>query len=343
MTTPVVGMVQADSTEGQNILAGGVRPYRVNKRTGLVEVRTNRGLIVNSLLRKDEWEQLDRTVIEAAKYPLRGVQDLRDRGLTQPLGSLGTLVSQWNVSSQMTAANVNMSGQAGGQMDRLDFNLAGVPVPVIWKEFQIGERQLQAARLLGDALDTTHVFEATRTVAEMQEYMLFNGANMVFNSAAIYGYLTHPNRNTDTAVNYGGGDWTTAANIVPTVGGMIGAANVDHMYGPFVLYASTVQYNEAALGYYTDGSGQTPLKRILEMPQIEAVKQLDSDVLAAGTLALVQMTRNVVDWAEALGITVVEWMSGDGMTSHFKVFAVGAPRVKADYNSRSGVVVASGA
>jgi uncharacterized linocin/CFP29 family protein len=342
MTTPV-GMVQADSAEGQSILAGGVRPYRVNKRTGLVQVKTNRGLIVNSLLRKDEWEQLDRTVVEAAKYPLRGVQDLRSRGLVQPLGSIGTLVSQWNVSSEMTAANVNMSGQAGGNMDRVDFKLAGVPVPVIWKEFQIGERQLQAARRLGDALDTTHVFEATRVVAEMQEHMLFNGASVVFNGDSIYGYRTHPNRNTDTAANYGGGDWTTATNIVPTVGGMIGAANADRHYGPFILYASMVQYNEAALGYFTDGSGQTPLQRILAMPQVAAVQAIDPDDLPAGELVLAQMTRNVVDWSEALGITVVEWMSGDGLTSHFKVLAVAAPRIKADYNTRSGIVHATGA
>ena len=89
----------------------------------------------------------------------------------------------------------------------------------------------------------------------------------------------HPNRNSDTAVNFGGGDWGTIANIVPTIQGMINAANADRRYGPFVLYVSSTQYNQAALTYYTDGSGQTPLDRILAMPQIEAVKQLDINIL----------------------------------------------------------------
>jgi uncharacterized linocin/CFP29 family protein len=331
------------SAAGQGVLAGGVRPYRVNRRTGVVQVRTPRGLVVNSLLRKDEWELLDRTVMEAAKYPLRGVADLKSRGLVKPLGSLGTLISQWNTSSEMTPANVTMTGQSAGDRDRVEFNLAGVPVPVIWKEFSIGTRQLEASRRMGDALDTTHVYEATRVVAEMEENMLFNGASVVLNSSAIYGYRTHPNRNTDTATNYGGGDWGTIANIVPTVAGMISAANGDRHYGPFVLYVSTTQYNEAALAYFTDGSGDTPLQRILNLPQISAVQQMDTAVLPAGQLLLVQMTMNVVDWAEAQDITVVEWMSGDGMTNEFKVMAVAAPRVKADYATRSGVVHATGA
>lgn len=337
------GMVEAASAQGQAVLAGGVRPWRVNKRTGEVQVRTNRGLVVNSLLRKDEWEELDRTVIRAAQYPLRGVNDLRSRGLVKPLGSIGTLVSQWNTSSEMTPANVNMTGQSSGDMDRVEFNLAGVPVPVIWKEFQIGQRQLEASRRMGETLDTTHVFEATRVVAEGEEKMLFNGSSVVLNSNALYGYRTHPQRSTDTATNYGGGDWGTIANIVKTVAGMVSAAALDRHYGPFVLYVSTTQYNQAALSYYDDGSGETPLQRILKMPQIDAVQPMDPDVLPDGELLLVQMTENVVDWAEAMGITVVEWMSGDGMTAHFKVLAVAAPRVKADYNTRSGIVHATNA
>jgi len=340
--TQDVQLVEAASAQGAVALSGGARPLRVNTQTGVVQVRTSRGLVVNSLLRKDEWEALDRTVLEAARYPLRGVQDLRSRGLVQPLGGLGTLISQWNAGSELTEANVNMNGQSRGLMDRQDYKLSGVPVPVVWKDFDIGVRELESSRRMGDGLDTSHVFEATRVVAEKLEYMLFNGSPVVLNSTALYGYRTQTNRNTDTATNYGGGDWSTITNIVSTVAGMIAAANGDRHYGPFVLYCSTVQYNEAALGYYTDGSGQTPLQRILAMPEIEAVQKVDAAVLAAGELVLVQMSRNVVDWAEAMGITVVEWMSGDGMTNHFKVMAVAAPRVKADYSGQSGIVHATG-
>jgi hypothetical protein len=172
--------------------------------------------------------------------------------------------------------------------------------------------------------------------------MLFNGrAATVFDGRTIYGYTTEPNRNTDTAANYGGGDWTTISNIIPTVEGMINAAKTDRHYGPFYLYASGTQYNEATLKRFSDGSGESPADFINRMPQIAGF--FPSDTLADGVLNLVQMTSDVVDWAQHIGVTVVEWLSGDGMIGYFKAMAVAAPRVKSDYNSRSGVVHATGA
>ena len=98
----------------------------------------------------------------------------------------------------------------------------------------------------------------------------------------------------------------------------------------------------AALAYYTDGSGQTPVQRILaSMPNVQLFEMCPN--LADGVVVLVQLTRNVVDWAEALPIQTLEWASGDGMVSHFKVMAVGAPRVKADYDGKSGIVHATSA
>ena len=303
-------------------------------------------MAVNSALRKDEWQALDRAVMEAKKQRLNAVNDLKSRGLTQPLGSLGTLTSQWNVASEMTGANVTMTGQSTGERDRMDFDLNGVPIPVIFKEFSIGRRQLEAARRLGDALDTTHVVEATYVVTEQLEDMVINGYSLTFDSNSIYGYTNHPDRNTDTAANYGGGDWSTfdgtAANdtIVPTVAGMINAAQVtERSYGPYVLYVPTTQYIEATTKFYADGSGQTPADRIRSL----GVELRGMDRLAAGNLAMVQMTRNTVDWAEAMDVQIMEWSTGDGMTTSFKVMAVAAPRVKSDYNGRIGLVHATGA
>lgn len=343
--TETAEILSVNSSEGTNQLAGGSRPLRVNKRTGQVEIVTPRGLRVNSILRKQEWEELDAAVIESARYPLRGVEDLRSRGLTRPLGGIGTMVSQWNVSSEMTPANISLSGRTKGEEDRVDFSLAGVPIPVVFKSFTIGQRELEASRRLGDGIDTTSAAEASRVVAEKLEDMLFNGASVTLNGANIYGYRTHPDRVSDTAYNFsgslGGWDSTNYQNVLPTVAGMISGANADRHYGPFVLYLSTTQYNFAALNFFPD-TGDTPLQRILSLPQIAAVQQLDTNILPNGEAILVQMTREVVDWAEAMDIRMVEWTSGDGMTGMFKVMAVAAPRVKSRYGAQSGVVHATG-
>lgn len=313
----------------------------VNKKTGQVRVMTERGIVVNSQLRRDEWQQLETDIQQAALQRLRAVSDLTGRGLTQSIGSLGVLTTQWSQVSELTGATVSMSGQSNAERDRLDFKIAGRPVPVISKEFMIPKRQLEAARLGGMQLDTATGMAASRVVAEEMESMLIDGnAAVVFDGNTIYGYRTEPNRNTSTAAALGGGDWGTISNIIPTVAGMVNAAAGDRYYGPFMLYASTTQYNQATLAYYSD-VGDTPRERILKMPQIAGFEVLD--LLADGELILAQMTKDVVAWAEHMGITVVEWMAGDGMVSFFKVLAVATPEVKSEYNSRSGIVHVTGA
>jgi len=329
---------------GLDALMGGSRPLRVNSKTKEVQIRTKRGIVINSLLREDEWQEVDRAVIEAARYPLKFVNLVRSRGLVQPLGGLGTLISAWYGASEMTQAQVNMTGRATSERDLPDLRQVGVPIPVIFKDFTVGERMLMASRNQGDGIDVTAAVEATRVVAEKVESIFVNGAGTVLNGAALYGITNHPNRNTDTASNYGGGDWGTIANVVPTVSGMISAAmSTGKHYGPYTLLVSTTQYNQAANSYYTDGSGQTALDRVRALATIEDVQHIPSDILADGAVVLVQMSREVIDAAIALDIQVREWASGDGMETMFKVLAVMAPRVKARYDGKSGIVHATGA
>lgn len=332
------------SAGGLDALVGGSRPLRVNKKTGAVQIMTERGLVVNSLLREDEWQQVDAAVIEAARYPLRVVNLIRSRGLVQTLGGLGTLMSAYYTASEVTRATVNMTGRGRGQLDQPELKQVGVPIPVVFKEFEIGTRMLLASRNQGDGIDVTAATETARVVAEEVESIFMNGAGVVLNGAALYGLANHPNRATDTAGNYGGGDWGTIANIVPTVSGMISAAqSTNKHYGPYTVMISTTQYNQAANNHYTDGSGQTALDRIRLLADVEDVIHVPSDTLADGSVLLVQMTREVVDAAIALDVQVREWMSGDGMTSSFKVLAVMAPRVKARQDGKSGIVHATAA
>jgi uncharacterized linocin/CFP29 family protein len=339
MTT--ANVLSINTQMGQAALNGGSRPI-INSKSGEVKIMTPRGLQINSLLSKEEWTELDAAVIAAARSRLSGVAMLRRHGLTKRLGGLGTLVSQWGLSSAMTAATVNLTGQGKGENDLPETVLKGVPVPVIFKEFSIGARTLEASRRLGDSLDVTAGVEAARVVAEAEESLLIDGSLAIsLNGDVIFGLTSHTYRNTDTAANYGGGDWGTISNILPTIAGMIAAAQGDGFYGPYGILAYPTQYNQAALSFYTDGSGQTALQRILAIAGIADVTMCAG--LAAGEVVLFELSPLVVDWAEALPLQTLEWASGDGMVSHFKVMTVATPRVKADYANASGVVHATGA
>lgn len=337
-------IVDANSQAAQDALIGGSRPFKFNKRTGQVQIVNERGLIINSLLREDEWQELDKMVRQAALYPLKFVNLLRSRGLVQPLGGLGTLISAWYAQSEVTGATINMSGQGRSERDLPELKQFGVPIPLVFKEFTIGKRTLLASRRQGDGIDLTAAAAATRVVSEGVENMFINGASVQFNTLPIYGVRNHPNRLTDTATNYGGGAWSTITNITPTINGMINAAmTTAQHYGPYVLFLSTTQYNTVGNTFYADNTGQTPLERIRKMAGIEDVIHLPAAVLPAGELLLVQLTADVIDAGIGMEIQPLEWTSGDGMEAFFKIFMQIAPRIKPAADGKLGIVHATGA
>lgn len=318
---------------------------RVNKRGQFVRVNGEGQALsaINSLLPEDAWIELDRVILEASRYPLRLVTDLRSRGLVTPLGSVGTLEARWYTQSAITKATISMTGRGRAERDLPELLPDAVPVPVISKEFSIDWRTLAASQRLGDPLDMTTAAEATRVVAEAIEDLAVNGSTAVtLNSRPVYGIRNHPKRKTDTASNFGGGDWGTQANVLNTVRGMINAANLQNNYGPFVLYVSQTQYNEAALNRYTDGSGETPLDTLRKLPMIQDVQPLPPNVMADGEAEMIQPTREYIELAEAMSIQAREWTSGDGLESMFKVMAIITPKIKARQGNETGIVHVTG-
>jgi uncharacterized linocin/CFP29 family protein len=339
-----VKVMRLDSLEAQQELAGGSRPF-VNRRTGHTMLRLPNGLTVNSTLRKDEWEELDRTVLQEAVKPLNVTQRLISLGLVKRLGSIGTLMAQYTKVSEVTAANRSLTGTTGGNKDLPDTDLAGVPVPVIFKEFEIPMRTLAASRRMGDGLDLTAAVAAARVVGESVEDLVLNGdTKLALNGNSIAGITTQANRNTDTATNYGGGDWGTITNVIPTISGMIAAAEGDNYFGPYGIFVATTQYGQAARAFFTDGSGDTPISRALRIPSLSFIEP--AHWLADGVVVLINLTRDVIELAtvDAYWPAVnMEWSSGDGMMTSYKVMSVMTPIVKATYGSRSGIVHATSA
>jgi uncharacterized linocin/CFP29 family protein len=293
-------------------------------------------LRTNSLLRKDEWIELDRRIVDIARSRLTGIMDLQSKGLTLPLGGLGTLISQYEAQSDMSEANIDMAGVSPGQEDDVAFDLRSVPVPIVHKDFRINIRRLLASRKLGDGLDTTQGEVAARKVSDMNERMLFRGAGITVDGQTIYGYTTHPDRNTGACT----GPWSVIANIYADVLSMIKDAHADRMYGPYILYVAGDVWPDL-LNVYDDGSGQTARDRLLRIPGLEDVKPADE--LADGNIVLVQMTRDVVDLAVAQEIVTVDWETMGGMQSHFKIMSAMVPRLKSDSKKQMGVVHYTGA
>jgi hypothetical protein len=297
-------------------------------------------LRTNAVLRKDEWVQLDQALVAIARQRLIGVADLMSLGLTYNLpNALGHTRLEWETISDMTAAEINMSGVTEAQGDRVAFALTGIPIPIIHKDFFINIRALMASRNANPSgpanLDTTQVALAGRLVSEKVEDLLFNGGFVAGVNGTVYGYTTEPNRNTGSVTASWALTATAGTSIVSDAIAMLGKAHGDFMFGPYGLYMPAAAFVHTADDYKTN-SDRTILERLQAIPGFNFVKP--SDNLSASNIILVQLTSDVVDMVDGIQPMVIQWDSKGGMQLNFKVMAILVPRIKADQSGKSGIV-----
>lgn len=299
---------------------------------GKAQLHTNDGLLMY-----DEWKDLDRNVVEVATDRLVGVADLQAMGLTHNLGSLGVTITQWEESSDMTDADISMSGVTAGEEDTPAYDQASVPVPIVHKNFRLNIRRLEASRRFGEALDVTASSIAARKVAEASEDMLFAGESITVNGNTIYGYTNFPNRNTvDMATSWDAVASSDNSPIIDDAQETLQALRDDNFYGPYTMYIPG-EYEGKLDEDYQEGTGDTRTvrERLLALSGLNRI--VVADRLSTENVIVAQMTRDVVDLAMAQDVTTVQWNSQGGMSEHFKVMAVWVPRLKQDYDDKSGI------
>lgn len=339
------GVAQLGGTGAANLMNDvyAMRPFLDgNDARVITNAAGDSRLVDNASLPHEAWLDIDTTVLQVMDQRLVGIADLRSRGLTYDLGGLGATVTMWQMVSDLTDANINMSGVTAGEEDTAAFGEASVPVPIIHKDWRLDARRILAAQRAGQRLDTTMASLAGRKVAEASEAMLFSGVAIRVGSAVIYGYRTFPGR---AQVTYTV-PWTlaTPSQIKAQVEQMVEAQRNNRIHMPSVLYIPP-EWQGLLDGFFTIGDasagitvpGRTIRDVLLSIDGIEEIKVADM-LRGTGEAILVAMVREVVDLAIGQEpITVSEdWHFA--MQTRFKTFAAWVPRLKADYDGRSGIV-----
>jgi uncharacterized linocin/CFP29 family protein len=323
---------------GRSVLASG------RWATEQVQKAMMNGLKISSatlrtcdVLRRDEWVYFDTAVIEEAALRLSGVADLTaNTALVKTIpNALGkTLVNYSNIGD-MEEAVVSMDGLARSDNDTVGFDDADVPLPIIHKDFNIGLRKLEASRNGGEDLETIQVRVSTRKVAEKLEYMLFRGGAK-FKGSTIYGYTSHPNRNTG---GFGtNGNWSqaakTGADMLGDVTTMKAALIADGFPGPYWLYLPGGYSTEIDDDFKANGD-KSIRERLLEVDGLEKISI--SDQLPANNVVMVQATPDVIQWGMGEDITPVQWDIYGGFGIAFKVWAIQVPIIRATQSGKSGI------
>lgn len=298
---------------------------------------TTQALRTLDTLQRDEWKFFDNELVQEAQLRLRAVADLYAAGLIKRIpNGLGKTVLEYETIGSMDPATVSLDGVTRSENDRLEYGFGNLPLPITHKDFYLNLRHLAASRERGEPIDTTHVRAAGRVVAETAEEMLFLGGK-TFAGLPIYGYLTHPSRNT---LAFGtNGSWSQTAktgdDIISDIGRMIQAAEADRFFGPYVIYVGSGMSLKMSSDFKAN-SDRTIRERILAMDQISDVRVADK--LPANTVVMVQMTSDVVQWVEGEPLQTVQWDVHGGFQINFKAFQIGVPFIRADIQGRSGIV-----
>ncbi len=270
------------------------------------------------------WEDLDEEVIRAYEEEAKLTQDIRDQGLTTN-HNIGDLLSGYRRSSLMTDANIDMTGEEMDDEDRVDYDKAFVPVPVIHKEFRIGWRESANNDTTSD-----NVAEATRAVTRALESLVWGGTNFEVGGNALNGV-----KDSGTSGDWGGsGAWSTASNAYSEVINAMDTLDGNGFGPPYNLYVDRSYY--ADLKGLRSNTTEDYLSIIEGLDEINAVRF--SNNAESNKAYLVSMSRRSIDWAISQWITPVSWDIGpNGRSTQHQVFAVAAPRLKKDSAGNEGV------
>lgn len=290
----------------------------------------------NSILYEEEIESIDDAVVGAAEERLAGIEDLRQAGLTRQ-EPLWVKQATYRKQSDMTGAEISMTGRSRGEADRTERDEGSVPVPIVFKDHELDRRDLEASRATGADLDTMDQEAAGRQVIETLEDLLFNGGGPEINGNVIEGYTSFPDRNT---ISKGAGsswdDLSDLTTILSHVLEMVQAAeDADMGGGDWWLYVPTEFFTPLA-DDHDSTAGISVIDRLRQVPGMQAIRFVD--FLDVNNVVLTRATSDVVELVVGNDVDNVEVSSDIDFLVEMKAWAAMAPQLKSTYDNQSGIV-----
>jgi hypothetical protein len=289
---------------------------------------------------------IDDAVVEVGEDRLTLMADVMAAGLTYTLTDpLSITQLEWTASNKVGNARRVMSPESKTENFQRDILPHRLPIYLTIAGFELDIRTLRMSQRVGLPLDTADTKSATRAVNEAMEDAFINGATTLDGQAlAVNGYSAPGIVNATNAETQAltAASWDASpvgATIFAEVQAMIAKLVVNKKFGPYRLYINTTvgAYLDSDYDTTSGSRGLTIRERLLKIPNLQAIRT--ADFMPAAKAVLVQMTSDVLDVVVGQSPTVIPWTSLSGMTFHNLVMAIMVPRVKWDYNNKSGICV----
>jgi uncharacterized linocin/CFP29 family protein len=194
----------------------------------------------------EEWSRIDEAVVSTARSLLVGRRFINVLG---PLGP-GVYTMPYSIFSGRTPAGIDMSGDD----DRFIVQAEGratINLPLLYKDFKIVWRDVEADRHLGIPLDVSAAAVAANDVAVQEDNLIFNGSKDLGQE----GLLTAGKRQ---KLKIGNWDETGAA-LADAVKACGALAEAGH-YGPYAMVVSPKLFGRMVRVY--DNTGRLELEQV---------------------------------------------------------------------------------
>lgn len=257
-------------------------------------------------LSPEQWEQIDRTVVEVARQFLVGRRFIPVYG---PLGAgMQAIIS--NVFGGIGDATVDILGDAETSPVLVETRRAEI-LPMLYKDFRLNWRDIEASRQLGIPLDTGPAAAAAYAVALAEDRLIFYG------SAESPGLLNLEKRTRSSR-----GDWHQVGGAFESVVSATAQLIANGFPGPYAVITSPQLY--AAM---TRVFGNTGVLEIEQIRQLATAGVFQTPILDENQAVVVATGRQNMDLAIGQDLTTA-FLETTNMSHNFRVFEILALRVK---------------
>lgn len=303
-------------------------------------------------MRKEQWIELDRTVVKEYRTKLTAWDDLMKANSFGGFNGMARLTMEYEAMSDPGSAVVDMDGLGEGNQDSPLFKLRSMPLPITHSDFWFSERRLEISGNGGMPFDTTMAEAGARRIGESIERTTIGTTTGVTygtetagygahdGNSTVYGYLTHPHIFTKadfTAPTAGGWVPDTTYNELLTA---IATMKASGVYGPYQIYFSTDWFKYMSRAYSVAGgnhSGETLISMLQKLPGVSGVKELEY-LTSTFTFIIIKMTSEVARAVNGRDITTLQWPSQGGMRTNFKIMAIQVPQIRSSYSNVCGIM-----
>ena len=315
------GKVAVTVNTGRYTVEKGVRVPLKEHRT-VQQLFNERGIFLPvwnaTSLRKEDWLELDRQVLLAARYRLLLTEDIKKAGTYGGFNGMGKMILEHETMSDPGEAITDMDALTEGRNDGPRFQLEGLPLVITHSDFYYSERNLAVSRNSGMPLDSLSGEAAGQRIGESLEKTAIGnvtptqfGGNSTLTggygrTSKVYGLINFPSRQTKTNLTTPSG--SNASSTVSDVLAMIDTMVAQKFYGPWTIYHSNDWNQYLDNDYILTGGNvatQTLRQRLKNMTGIQDVKRLDM-------LFATQPTTNPLWTSSIVGTTGISQYRGPG-------------------------------